>query len=788
MSSLEAINNTTVYKRTCMILPPQTNSRGMWVGHHGEFIQSPLPSLEIQMCIVYFGTLFFHTFLSRLRFPRFTSMIIIGLIIGNAFGKTDTGKILFPFGSQETLGLLSVFGFIMFLFYIGVKTDISVVHKTGRRAMNVGIVSILAPFGCGMLAQYYVSSKYIKPEEYAKLPFIVTICSLSPFPVISSVLSDLKILNSELGRLGLSSALVSEIINISLTFVVGFCNNMANAGKLRAFGDMGYAVLFILFLVFVLRRSMFWIIRRTPDGCSVSDHYVYCILIVAMLSAYASHQFNFLALFGPYILGLAIPEGPPLGTAIIKKLDTFVTGVLMPLFVTTCAMRVDLRQFMNYRRSDGTFDHFMLQVSLLVVIIFVTKLVSCFLLPFYYNKMPLKDAMTLSLTMNCKGIVEMATCSFLRDIMGLPDNVFAFLMVCMVMNATIMPILISYLYDPSNKYAGYTKRNIEDLRSNSEFRALTCVHRPDNILPAISLLEAIYPSKEEPLVVFVLHLIELIGRATPVFICHQLQNKSKTRSSFTDDVVDAFGSFEEEFTGALTVNVFTAVSPAEMMNDDICNLALDKMTSLIVLPFHRKWSSDGKSIELDDKSIKDLNHSVMDRAPCSVGILIEREQMSHVFSLETPYTVCLIFIGGRDDREAFSLAKRMTKNPHVRLTVIRFISEIEERKDIRDWDRVLETEILEEVKGKQKIGEASVKYREERVRDGPETALIVRSLVYEYDMIIVGRRDGIESPQTSGLLQWSEYPELGVLGDLLAFVPGRASIFIIQQQRMASNL
>ena len=34
----------------------------------------------------------------------------------------------------------------------------------------------------------------------------------------------------------------------------------------------------------------------------------------------------------------------------------------------------------------------------------------------------------------------------------------------------------------------------------------------------------------------------------------------------------------------------------------------------------------------------------------------------------------------------------------------------------------------------------------------------------------------------------SEYPELGVLGDLLAFVPGRASIFVIQQQKMASKL
>lgn len=368
---------------------------------------------------------------------------------------------------------------------------------------------------------------------------------------------------------------------------------------------------------------------------------------------------------------------------------------------------------------------------------------------------------------------------------GMPDNVFALLMICMMVNATIMPMLLRTLYDPSKKYAGYTKRNIVDLRSNSELRVLTCIHRPDNIPPAINLLEAAYPTREEPLSIFVLHLIELIGRATPVFISHQLQKKTETRSSFADSLIVAFKSFEQEFKGALTVNSFTAVSPAEMMNDDICTLALDKLTSLIVLPFHKKWSSDGSNVELDDKSIRDLNHSVLERAPCSVGILIERETMTHIFSPETPYSVCLIFIGGRDDREAFHFAKRMTKNPHVKLSVIRFKCS-EDQEEGEDMEE-METEMLKEVKVKQSIGNVRVRYREEIVKDGPETALIVRSLVNEFDLIIVGRRDGIESVQTSGLLQWSEFPELGVLGDLLAYAVGRASIFIVQQQRMACD-
>lgn len=373
----------------------------------------------------------------------------------------------------------------------------------------------------------------------------------------------------------------------------------------------------------------------------------------------------------------------------------------------------------------------------------------------------------------------------------LPDNIFALLMMSIIVNFTLIPMLLGYIYDPAKKYTGYTKRNIADLKSNSELRVLACIHRTDNIPATINLLEATYPTKDEPLFTYALQLIELIGRASPIFICHQLQKKKKSNSniSMAGKLLESFQSFEREFNDCLVVNTFTAISPAEMMYDDICTLALDKFTSLIILPFHRKWSSDGNSIELEDESLRDLNFRVMERAPCSVGVLIERAQMTHIFSPETPYNVCLMFIGGKDDREALFFTKRMTKNPHVKLTIVRFLAfHVDESKDY--WEGLLENELLSEIKTNNKVGDVSVKYVEETVKDGPETALIIRSLVTEFDLIIVGRQAGIETPQTCGLLQWSEYPELGVLGDLLASTDAadKASVFVIQQQKTAMDV
>ncbi|KAK7380388.1 hypothetical protein VNO78_32898 [Psophocarpus tetragonolobus] len=786
-------NNTISYITSCTNVPPRVNSEMPWFAMHGMLPENDLPMLQMQLCLIYLSTIFVHNFLGRLGIPKFTSMCIVGLIFATTFNEKWAEKCseLFFYDSQANLGLISVFGYVLFLFYTGVKTDMSVIFRSTRSATNMGSISILAPFICSMAVVHFHSSKYVDMSQATQLGIIIGIFSVTPFPNICSLLSDLKILNSELGRLGQSAALVTEFFNVILITILNFTKIVVQDSS-GAWLCLAAAIMFVLLVAFIFRPAMFWIIKQTPEGSPVSDHYVYCILILALFSSYATHRIGFYALFGPFVVGLATPEGPPLGTAIIKKIDTFVNWILMPAFVTTCAMRVDLTDFMDWRdKVNGGIDHFMVQTLVVIVVTSLAKLVACTFTPFYNKDMPLRDSVSLSLIMNCKGIVELAGFSLIRDVTGMPNNVFALVMVCLILNATVMPMFLTCLYDPMKKYAGnYTKRNIMDLRPNTELRVLACIHRFDNIPQTINLLEATYPTKEDPLCAHVLQLIELIGRASPLFICHQLQKKKRIdcNSSMAEKLVDAFENLEQEFKGALVVNTFTSISPAENMYDDICTLALTKFVSLIVLPFHRKWSSDGNSIEIEDEALRELNYRVMERAPCSVGILIERAQITHIFSPETPYSVCVLFIGGKDDREALFFAKRMAKNPHVRLTVVRFLPSSIELDDVRDWQGMLDTEILNDIKANKKVGKAYVKYIEKRVRDGPETALVIRALVNQYDLIIVGRQVGIETPLTSGLLQWSEYPELGVLGDLLASTDaGGKAVFVIQQQRTAMD-
>ena len=74
-------HDITAYDTACLTLPPQVNSETIWVtrGGSGLLPEKALPMLEMQMCLVYFGTLFFHIFLGFLGIPRFTSMSIVSL-------------------------------------------------------------------------------------------------------------------------------------------------------------------------------------------------------------------------------------------------------------------------------------------------------------------------------------------------------------------------------------------------------------------------------------------------------------------------------------------------------------------------------------------------------------------------------------------------------------------------------------------------------------------------------------------------------------------------------------
>lgn len=366
----------------------------------------------------------------------------------------------------------------------------------------------------------------------------------------------------------------------------------------------------------------------------------------------------------------------------------------------------------------------------------------------------------------------------------LSNEALSVLSINVLVIGTLARIGVKYLYDPSRKYAGYQKRNILSLKPNSELKIVSCILKPSHIIPIKNVLDICSPTSSNPLVIHILHLLELVGRSSPVFISHRLQERvGSSYHTFSEAVIVTFDLFEHDNAGTASVSTYTAISPVRFMHDDICYLALDKLASIIILPFHVRWSEDG-SVESADETTRSLNTKVLERAPCSVAILVNRGHSSPFNHNENSKQIAMIFLGGSDDREALCLAKRTIKEDTYHLVVYHLVSTIK-NDEFTSWDVMLDDELLKGVKGVYGSVD-NVTYEKVEVENTSDTTEFISDIAIQHDFIIVGRRNGIKSPQTQALASWTEYPELGVLGDLLASpdTNTKASILVVQQQVM----
>lgn len=684
---------------------------------------------------------------------------------------------LFPVSSLNILITLAESGYLIFMFMIGVKMDASLLMGAGKREWSIAAATFIVP-GCvvtQMANTLSIRMDHIPPRYSTWVIVVAGSLMITSFPVVACFLLHLKMTNSELGHLALSSALIADLMSVVMNNLQAWSNLMQVAQPHTALKSIFLGLFLIAFILFALRPFMFWMVRRTPEGKPVRDSFAYLVFLILLVVAITGDNIGLQFLYGPFILGLAVPNGPPLASVIVEKLDALISGLILPLMTTLCAFRVD--PWIITRMPPAYF-------FLVGIFGFPIKIGLSFLTALWF-KVPCKDSAALSLILTTKGVVELSVIGISSDKMLAPHDQYAVSALMVFFISVVVPPLVKMLHDPSITYAGYQKRTIQNSNFSDGLRVLACAQRQDDALAAVKLLEIASPTKESPLTVFGLYLEELRGGSTPVLLNHQLgQKRIVTEGTRWQPIVAVFNYFKTQHKKQVNVQVFTAISHAKLMHEDICWVSFSNAAVLIVLPFHRKWNVKGIMIA-DCKSLRTLNNEVLKMAPCSVGILVDRSRSRYtsIFESSPSYRISMIYIGGNDDREALALARRMANSLSVNLTIFRLVSVTSNPQ--QDWEVILDNEALKEFKHEY-LKNDNVTYKEVPSEDGTQTASFIKSIVEGdgYDLILAGRRHDNDSRILMGLHEWSEVPELGVIGDLLASpdTSSFASVLVVQQQ------
>nr|POE82924.1 cation/h(+) antiporter 14 [Quercus suber] len=675
---------------------------------------------------------------------------------------------LFPPGAKHVLITFAEFGVVLHLFTLGLQIDTSLVKSVGRKAVVIGLTGNILPLVFGVAS--YKIVEHANPLEHSVvlLSLIVT-NALTPFIDITGLLHEINILNSEIGRFASSISFVSDACGWILSFIVRNIGAALNYSPTEPLSLIAIVLGYYCFLLFLMRPLVIWIVSFTPKNRPIGENQFVAILCIVLVNGFFAEYIGEHAGFGAFVLGLSLPNGITLGPIMTQKLEVICTGLLLPIFFTTRGIKAQISSIVNTSAA---------KTELIIFAGYFGKFIGT-ILPSICFKIPFMESLTLTLIMCCKGLIEVTVYGALRSSQIITTQTYTLLIFNMIMATGLATIFIRHLYDPSTRYMADTRRTITNSAQNSSLRMLVCIHSEEDVSPFTNLIEVSNPTKENPIFVCVLQLEEITGRAASILVKLDKQNNFLASNlDYSGQISNAFDHYENYSEGSVKIQNFKAIAPCASMHDDICTLAVDQKTSIIIVPFHKTWAIDGIA-EANIPYLRTINKNVLKKAPCSIGVLVDRGEIGGNLSILTgnsSYLIAMLFIGGADDREALAYSIRMAGHPNVSLTVVQLIaSGYNTSSDQNNLDKEAMDELWASINGNQKI-----KHEEERVRDGADTTLVIQKMANNFDLVIVGRYHEPHSPITLGLTEWSECPELGVLGDMLANSSFRFSVLVVQ--------
>ncbi|CAL9450524.1 Na(+)_H(+)-K(+) antiporter GerN [Streptomyces sp. enrichment culture] len=357
---------------------------------------------------------------ARLGQPQVIGELLAGITLGPTVLDRLAPSVrawLFPQAAVTGINALAQLGLVLFMFGVGQEVVRNSRDRAGRDGGLIALTSLVLPFAAGTAIALPLASRFAGAagDSLTFALFVGCALSITAFPVLARILTDLDLIRTRTGRLSLFSAAIGD----------GICWLLLTATLLLAQGgDLSSlwrpVLLTLLTAVVLLGPVRAGLARYLVHGDrQPKAAFVLMIAVVGIAgSAGITALLGIHQLIGAFLFGLAWPAALPPETSVVPSLGT-MAHLLLPFFFLGFGVSVDL--------GDLPLTTETLAVACLLTAVAIVTKVGGVALAAHLCGMGRREAATLGLLMNARGLTELVVLGIGHEARLIDGEMFAML-------------------------------------------------------------------------------------------------------------------------------------------------------------------------------------------------------------------------------------------------------------------------------------------------------------------------------------------------------------------------
>lgn len=304
-------------------------------------------NLLLQLASMLIFARIFSEIARKFKQPGVVGEILAGIILGpTILGTLFPGVQDYLFGTHP-MSNIALDGFVqiavvLLLFIAGLEVELQVVWNQGKNAVKIAIVSMVIPILAGFVVAYAFPDFLgvnINDRVVASTFFGLAI-SITALAVVARILMDLNIFKTQTGLLIIAATMIIDIVGWVIFSVI---LSLSDAGK----EGLGVWLTIALTLVFtfgmltfgkgLINKVLPWVNKKLAwPGGLISLSLALCFLAASFTEFIGIH-----AIFGAFIIGVALGDSEYLTEKAKEILHQFINNIFAPVFFVSIGLKVN---------------------------------------------------------------------------------------------------------------------------------------------------------------------------------------------------------------------------------------------------------------------------------------------------------------------------------------------------------------------------------------------------------------------------------------------------------------